>query len=61
MQAVERIQAAAQHNSIALGIFSSNGEAAIARMQQGFQFISVTTDISSMIAEATRNLRVARG
>jgi 2-keto-3-deoxy-L-rhamnonate aldolase RhmA len=61
MQAVERIQAAARRNSIALGIFSSNGEAAIARMHQGFQLISVTTDISSMITEATRSLRVAHG
>ena len=37
------------------------GEAAAVRVQQGFHMISVTTDISSMIAEATRNLGVARG
>ena len=61
MEAVERIKKAARSNSLALGIFSSDGEAATERMRQGFQFISVTTDISSMIAEATRNLRVARG
>ncbi len=61
MQALERIKAAARHHAIALGIFSSDGHAAAARIQQGFQMISVTTDISSMIAAATQNLRIARG
>jgi hypothetical protein len=46
---------------VATGIFSSNGEAAALRVSQGFQMISVTTDISSLIAAATHNLRLARG
>ena len=61
MEALERIEASAREHHVAMGIFSSNGEAATKRIEQGFQMISVTTDISSMIAEATRNLRVARG
>ena len=61
LEALERIKAAARRHRIALGIFSGNGEAAAERIRQGFQFISVTTDIRSMMAEAVRNLRVARG
>ncbi len=60
MAALDRIKAGARKHHIALGIFSSNGEAAAVRVQQGFHMISVTTDISSLIAESTRNLRVAR-
>ncbi len=60
VDALERIKAAARRHHVALGIFSGNGEAAAERIRQGFQLISVTTDISSMIAEARRNLRVAR-
>jgi 4-hydroxy-2-oxoheptanedioate aldolase len=61
VEALKRIKAAARKHHVALGIFSSDGEAAVERVRQGFQMISVTTDISSMIAAATRNLRIARG
>ena len=60
-EALERIKAAARQYHLATGIYSSNGEAAAARMRQGYQMISVTSDISSMIAAATQNLHVARG
>lgn len=60
VDALERIKAAARKHHVAPGIFSGNGEAAAERVRQGFQMISVTTDISSMIAAATRNLRIAR-
>ncbi len=60
-EALERIKAAARKYHIATGIFSGNGQAAVERIRQGFQLINVTTDISCMIAEATRNLRLARG
>lgn len=60
MEALERIKAVAKKYSVATGIFSGNGEAAVARVRQGFQMISVTTDLSSMIASATHNLRIAR-
>jgi 4-hydroxy-2-oxoheptanedioate aldolase len=61
VEALKRIKAAARKHHVALGIFSNDGEAAVERVRQGFQMISVTTDISSMIAAATRNLRIARG
>jgi 2-keto-3-deoxy-L-rhamnonate aldolase RhmA len=60
MEALERVKAAARKHSVALGIFSSDGEAAAERIRQGFQMVTVTTDISSMIAAATENLRRAR-
>jgi 4-hydroxy-2-oxoheptanedioate aldolase len=61
MAALARIQESARMHNVALGIFSDDGEAATRRVTQGFQMISVTTDISSMIAGATRNLNRARG
>ena len=61
VEALERVKVAAKRHHVALGIFSRNGEAAAERVRQGFQMISVTTDISSMIVEARRNLRMARG
>lgn len=61
MDALARIQAAARRHNVATGIFSSGGEAAARRVSQGFQMISVTTDVSSMIAGATGNLKIARG
>ena len=60
LEALERIKVAARKYHIALGIFSTDGEAATKRISQGFQMISVTTDVSSMITSATRNIRVAR-
>src|SRR6184192_2562908 len=59
LDALERIKAAARNHRVATGIFSGGGEAAAERIRQGFQMISVTTDISSMISAAMRNLRVA--
>ena len=61
LEALERVKVAARNNHIALGIFSTDGEAAITRISQGFQMISVTTDVSSMIGSAIQNLGVARG
>ena len=61
LSALERIKDAARKHHIATGIFSSNGETSAERVRQGFQMISVTTDVSSMIAAATQNLHVARG
>ena len=61
VEALERIKASARKHDVALGIFSKDGEAAAERVRQGFSMISVTSDISSMITEAKRNLRIARG
>jgi 4-hydroxy-2-oxoheptanedioate aldolase len=59
--ALERIQESALQHHVALGIFSGDGAAASQRVRQGFQMISVTMDISSLIAGATRNLKLACG
>jgi 4-hydroxy-2-oxoheptanedioate aldolase len=61
MEALGRIQAVAKQYHLALGIVSANGNTSAERVCQGFQMISVTSDISSMIESATRNLRIARG
>lgn len=61
VDALERIQAAARRHHVALGIFSGNGEAAAERVRQGFQMISVTSNVSSLITAASLNLRKARG
>ena len=61
VEALERIKVEARKHHVAPGIFSGKGEAAAERIRQGFQMISVTTDVSSMIAAATRNLHRARG
>ena len=60
IEALERIKAEARKQQIALGIFSSNGEAAAERVRQGFHMVSVTTDVSSLIAASTQHLRLAR-
>jgi 4-hydroxy-2-oxoheptanedioate aldolase len=60
VEALERVKMAARKHHVALGIFSSDGKAAVARVRPGFQMISVTTDVGSMIAAAAQNLRVAR-
>ncbi len=60
MEALERIRLGAREHHVALGIFSRDGEAAAHRVSQGFQMVSVTTDIGSMIAAATQNLHTAR-
>ena len=60
VDALERVKEAARKHDVALGIFSGNGAAAAERVRQGFQMISVTTDIFSMISAARENLRMAR-
>ncbi len=61
MAALERIKASARKHQVALGIFSRDGASAAMRIQQGFQMVNATTDISSMVAAASQNLRIARG
>ena len=60
LEALERIKAGAKKHGVAPGIFSGGGEAAAERVRQGFQMISVTTDMSSLIAAAKEHLRLAR-
>jgi len=58
--ALERIKGAARTYQLAVGMYCSNGAAAVQRVHEGFQMVSVTSDVSCLVAEATRNLNVAR-
>lgn len=61
VEALERVKASARKYQLALGIVSSNGSTSAERVRQGFQMVSVTSDVGSMIESATLNLRSARG
>lgn len=61
VEALERIKASAREHHVAPGIMTSGGEATAMRIREGFQLICVTSDINSMTAAATQNLRRARG
>jgi 4-hydroxy-2-oxoheptanedioate aldolase len=60
LAALDHIKVRARHHGVALGIFSSNGEAAAARIREGFRMISVTTDMSGLISAAKEQLLLAR-
>jgi 4-hydroxy-2-oxoheptanedioate aldolase len=59
MGALESIREQARKRNIALGIFAGNGESAAMRLRQGFQMVSVTTDVDCMVSAAVENLRLA--
>lgn len=61
MEALARIQESANTHHVATGIFSSNGEAAALRLRQGFQMVSVTSDIAGLLTGVARSLSQARG
>ena len=60
IQALARIKTSAQQHHIPLGIFTSGGNAAAQRVQQGFQMVSVTTDLTSITTGATQHLQQAQ-
>ncbi len=60
LDALERIKTTAKKYHIAMGIMSSDGAAAAERIHEGFQMVTVTTDLNSMISGATQNLLTAR-
>lgn len=60
LSALESIKAAAKKYHVAMGIMSSDGAAAAERVREGFQMVTVTTDLNSMISGATQNLLTAR-
>jgi len=60
VKALEQIQASARQHNLALGIYSSGGDAAAQRVREGFQMVCATTDLSSMIAGATQQLKNAQ-
>jgi 4-hydroxy-2-oxoheptanedioate aldolase len=60
VKALEQIQDSVRRHNIALGIFTSGGEAAAQRIREGFQMVSVTTDLGSLIAGAMQQLQDAQ-
>lgn len=60
MDALARIKEGAHKHHIALGIFGGNGTISAERVRQGFQMITVITDINSMIIAATQHLQIAQ-
>jgi 4-hydroxy-2-oxoheptanedioate aldolase len=54
--ALEQIKAAAQRHHLPLGIYSSNGQTAARRIQQGFQLVSVVSDSSCLTSAAQQHL-----
>jgi 4-hydroxy-2-oxoheptanedioate aldolase len=60
VEALQQIKAAAQKYQLATGIVSSNGSAAAQRLREGFQMVSVTTDVSSLTSNAIQQLTIAQ-
>jgi 4-hydroxy-2-oxoheptanedioate aldolase len=60
VEALDRIKAVAAQNNLPLAIFCSNGSAAATRIREGFQMVSITTDLVSMSTALSENLRAAR-
>ncbi len=60
VKAIEQIKAGARQHNVALGIFTSGGEAAGQRIREGFQMVSVTSDLSSLLSGATQQLHAVK-
>lgn len=59
--AIARILKAAHAHGKTAAIFCGNGETARARLEQGFDMVSVATDIGSLVAQMGRELADAGG
>lgn len=59
--AVERVRVACESAGIAAGIHTPSGDAAAARIAQGFTFVTVASDLAHLEAAAADHLRTARG
>lgn len=57
VHAIEQIIASAGEHHIPLGIMCGDSHGALKRAEQGFQFVSVTTDVDCIITEATCQLQ----
>ncbi len=61
LEALELIKTTAKKYQVAPGILSNTGTIATERIREGFQMVSITSDINSMLEAATKNLRIVRG
>ncbi|HTK08803.1 MAG TPA: aldolase/citrate lyase family protein [Ktedonobacteraceae bacterium] len=60
LDALERVKTSAREHHLASGIMSGDGAAAAQCVQQGFQMVTVITDINSLLTGARQNLQRAR-
>lgn len=58
--ALDAVKAAAARHRLPLGIYSSSGAAAAARLREGFQLVGITSDRSFLLAAAREHLAQAR-
>lgn len=59
-EAIDRILHTARAHHLPLGIYCSTGKAAADRIRQGFQFVNIASDISSLIRNVEVELKAAR-
>lgn len=59
--AVERIVAAARAAGVSVGIHTTSGDVAAARLAEGFDLVTVSGDLTHLEDAATAHLRTARG
>ncbi len=60
LAALESIKQAARRYNLPLGMFCSNGPAAVQRSKEGFQMLSLGTDAGFLMEAALQNLRAVR-
>lgn len=60
LAALEQVKAAARRYNLATGIMTSHGKAAAQRVREGFQMISITSDLGMLTAAAVQQLEIAR-
>lgn len=59
--AIARILKAGHDAGKKVAIFCVNGEQARTRLDQGFDLVSVSTDMSALLGQMTRELATAKG
>lgn len=59
-EALEEIIAIGRQHNLPLGIFCSSGKAAAERIRQGFQFVNVTSDTTSLVNKVQAELDASR-
>lgn len=59
--AIQRILAAAKYANKTAAIFCTSGEQAKKRLEQGFDMVSICTDVGSVAAEFDRQLAAVKG
>jgi 4-hydroxy-2-oxoheptanedioate aldolase len=60
LSALERVKQVAARYKVPLGIYASNGQAAQARLSEGFQFVNATSDLGSLQQGLELNLNAVR-